>query len=189
MMNVNEKQIFLTFDDGPTPEVTLRVLALLKDHNAKATFFCVGKNVEQNPEIFNEILKQGHAVGNHSYSHLNGWKTANNKYVEDVKKASMLINSKLFRPPYGKITPLQWFALIKKYKVVFWSCLSKDYLENFSEEKVLNRIIKATTNEATIVFHDTIKTSEKLKNILPKYLEFLRAENYHCISIKGTSKN
>ncbi len=184
MMNVKEKQIFLTFDDGPTPEVTPWVLSLLKKHNAKATFFCIGKNVEMFPEIFNEILKQGHAIGNHSYSHINGWRTSNKKYVEDVNKASLVINSKLFRPPYGKVSPLQWYILKKTFKIVLWTCLSKDYSEKISEEKLLSRIKKATENNAIIVFHDTIKASEKLKNILPKYLEYLKAENYVCALIK-----
>ncbi|OFX33141.1 MAG: hypothetical protein A2X08_11290 [Bacteroidetes bacterium GWA2_32_17] len=179
-----EKNIYLTFDDGPTPEVTLRVLALLKEYNAKATFFCLGKNVEQFPEIYNEILIQGHAVGNHSYSHLNGWITNNKKYFADVNKASVLIKSRLFRPPYGKLLPIQWFIIKKSYKIVFWTCLSKDYSEKINEEKILYRVKKASKNNAVIVFHDTIKASKKLLNILPEYLEFLKSENFNCVLIK-----
>lgn len=178
-----EKNIFLTFDDGPTPEVTLRVLALLKEYNAKATFFCLGKNVEQNPEIFKEILINGHAVGNHSYSHLNGWITDNKRYFADINKASQIINSKLFRPPYGKISPLQWWVLKKHFRIVLWTCLSKDYAESYNKEEILKRIKKNTKNNAIFVFHDTIKASKKLFNILPEFLKHLRLENYNCISI------
>ncbi|PIX36372.1 MAG: polysaccharide deacetylase family protein [Bacteroidetes bacterium CG_4_8_14_3_um_filter_31_14] len=179
-----EKNIYLTFDDGPTPEVTLRVLALLKEYNAKATFFCLGKNVEKFPEIYNEILIQGHAVGNHSYSHFNGWKTSNKKYIQDVNKASLRINSKIFRPPYGKISPLQCIILKKTFRIVLWTCLSKDYSQKMNEEKILNRIKRATKNDAIIVFHDSAKTLKKLLNILPEYLKFLNTENYVCALIK-----
>jgi peptidoglycan/xylan/chitin deacetylase (PgdA/CDA1 family) len=183
MRSITEKQIFLTFDDGPTPEITTRVLSLLKEFNAKATFFCVGKNVEAFPEIFNEIIEQGHSVGNHSYSHRNGWKSANKTYINDVRKASLFVRSKLFRPPYGKISPLQWLALRKEYKIITWTCLSKDYEDKIQTKKILNRIIKATHPGAILVFHDSKKAWKNLENVLPKYLEFLKSQKYNCLPL------
>jgi peptidoglycan/xylan/chitin deacetylase (PgdA/CDA1 family) len=179
-----EKQIFLTFDDGPTPEITTRVLSLLKEFNAKATFFCLGKNVEAFPEIYNDILNQGHSVGNHSYSHKNGWKSSNKSYNEDVKIAAQFVKSRLFRPPYGKISPLQWFVLRKEFKIITWTCLSKDYSVKISANKILSRIIKATRPGAVLVFHDSKKAWNNLEKVLPKYLEYLKSEKYSCVTIK-----
>jgi len=180
-----EKQIFLTFDDGPTPEITTQVLLLLKEFQVKATFFCVGKNVETHPEIFREIIEQGHVAGNHTYSHPNGWKTSDKIYLDDIDKASQFIKSKLFRPPYGKISPLQWLYLRKKYRIALWTCLSKDYSEKLSNNKIFSRIVKATHPGAIIVFHDSKKAWQKLKNVLPEYLEYLKSENYKCLPLKN----
>jgi len=184
MNTVDEKKIYLTFDDGPTPDITNRVLTILDKYNAKATFFCVGKNVENNYELYKQIIQKGHSVGNHSYSHLNGWKTNNKLYINDVLKAQKIINSDFFRPPYGMISPLQWLYLRKKFKIIFWSCLSKDYSKNQTENKILNRIFKATKNNAIIVFHDNNLASTKLLNLLPRYLDFLNEKKYSIISIK-----
>ncbi len=184
MGSKKEKQIFLTFDDGPTPEITTRVLSLLKEFNAKATFFCIGKNAEAFPDIFNEIIEQGHSVGNHSYSHRNGWKSANKIYIDDVKKAAQFVKSKLFRPPYGKVSPLQWLALRKEYKIIAWTCLSKDYEVKESAKKILNRIIKATRPGAILVFHDSKKAWINLEKVLPQYLEYLKTQKYQCLPIK-----
>ncbi|MBN2682238.1 MAG: polysaccharide deacetylase family protein, partial [Bacteroidales bacterium] len=123
---VDKKTVFLSFDDGPHPEITPRVLDLLDSHNAQASFFCVGKNVEKYPGIYSEILKRGHVTGNHTFSHLNGWKTINKDYFEDIKKASQLIDSNLFRPPYGRIKTSQLWKLKKDYKIIMWDVLSMD---------------------------------------------------------------
>ncbi|MGQ9847471.1 MAG: polysaccharide deacetylase family protein, partial [Bacteroidales bacterium] len=123
-----EKYIYLTFDDGPTPKATPWVLTLLDKYQFKATFFCLGKNAKQYPKLIEEIFKHGHTIGNHGYEHLNGWKTKNKIYIENVEKGAYILKSKIYRPPFGKISPLQWLILKKKHKIIFWHYLSKDYL-------------------------------------------------------------
>jgi peptidoglycan/xylan/chitin deacetylase (PgdA/CDA1 family) len=159
------------------------VLSLLNDYNAKATFFCLGKNVVQNAELFNEIKKQGHAIGNHSFSHLNGWKTSKKIYVEDVLKASKIIDSKLYRPPYGKVSVWQWINLRKKFRLILWTCLSRDYDITKTAENVLARVKKASHAGAVIVFHDSEKSWPVLQKVLPEYLEFLKINNFECLPI------
>lgn len=177
-MDKKEKNIFLTFDDGPTPEITEFVLDTLKKFNAKATFFCIGKNVEKYPEIFNKIIVDGHSIGNHTQHHLNGWKNTNANYFKDVEDAQRVINSNLFRPPYGKIKLSQYRYLKSKYKIVFWDILSGDFDPKISAEQCLNNVLKNIRNGSIIVFHDSVKASEKLKAVLPKVIEFALKENY-----------
>ena len=179
-----KNKIYLTFDDGPTPGVTNRVLSLLDEYNAKATFFCLGSNVEKYSDLFNEIRQKEHGIGNHSFSHLNGWKTGRNKYYNDIQKAHEVIGSKLFRPPYGKISVLQWFHLRKKFRIILWTKLSRDYDSSFSAEAVLKRIKKASHVGAVIVFHDTEKAWPRLEKILPLYLEYLEEKNFTCLPIE-----
>ncbi|MDA3779307.1 MAG: polysaccharide deacetylase family protein [Bacteroidales bacterium] len=167
-----EKRIYLTFDDGPTPDITQWVLSVLKDYNAKASFFCLGKNVEKYPEICSQIIKQGHSVGNHSYSHLNGWLCKNKKYFKDIEQADTIIKSKLFRPPYGKIKPSQIKYLKEKYKIVIWDVLSKDYDSSISPKKCYQRVVKLTKNGSVIVFHDTNKAQINLQYTLPGILKY-----------------
>jgi peptidoglycan-N-acetylglucosamine deacetylase len=174
------KKIHLTFDDGPTPGITSGVLALLKEYNAKATFFCLGKNVVNNPELFKEITDQGHAIGNHSYSHFNGWKTPRKLYFADIKKAELVFNSKLYRPPYGKISILQWIVLRKSFRVILWTCISRDYDKSKSVEYILKRVKKASYPGAVIVFHDSEKSWPILQKVLPLYLDFLKSNNFTC---------
>ncbi len=173
-----EKNLYLTFDDGPTPEVTPWVLSVLKEFDAKATFFCLGKNVEKYPDIFNNILAQGHSVGNHSYTHLNGWKTKNSIYYQDIEKAQKLIKTDLFRPPYGRIKPSQIKTLKKKYKLIMWDVLSKDYHSKISNEKCLNNVISCSKNGSIIVFHDFIKAKKNLFYVLPKVLEHFHKQGF-----------
>ncbi len=180
---VNTKKIHLTFDDGPTPGITSRVLSLLKDFDAKATFFCLGKNVVQNPGLFNEIKAQGHAIGNHSYSHFNGWKMPRKEYFEDVIKASEVITSNLYRPPYGRLSLMQWFLLRRKFRLILWTCLSRDYDINKSADYVLKRVKRASHAGAVIVFHDSEKSWPVLQKVLPEYLEFLKSNNFVCLPI------
>ena len=180
---VNTKKIHLTFDDGPTPGITSRVLSLLNDYDAKATFFCLGKNVIQYPGLFDQIKQHGHAIGNHSYSHYNGWKTPRKEYCADVMKAGEIINSRLYRPPYGKVSLLQWFQLRKKFRLILWTCLSRDYDKNKTAEYVLKRVKKASHTGAVIVFHDSEKSWPVLQKVLPEYLEFLKANHYICVPI------
>ncbi len=170
-----KKVIYLTFDDGPTPKITNWVLEELKSHNAKATFFCIGKNVEKYPEIILNIRNNGHVIGNHTQNHLNGWKTKTNVYIADVLKANQqinkLTNQLLFRPPYGKIRSSQAKALQKiEYKIIMWDVLSADFDTLISKEKCLQNVIKNTRNGSIIVFHDSLKASDNLKFVLPRVL-------------------
>lgn len=174
----NSNKIYLTFDDGPTPEITDWTLDILKKHQIKATFFCLGQNVEKHPEIFQRIIDEGHAIGNHSYSHLSGWKSKDEDYFKDVDKASSKIDSKLFRPPYGRITKSQAKYLKQDYNIIMWSVLSGDYDSKTSPEKCLDNVIKNTTGGSIIVFHDSEKASTNLKYALPKAIELLSEKGF-----------
>ncbi|RLD60633.1 MAG: polysaccharide deacetylase family protein [Bacteroidetes bacterium] len=178
------KKIFLTFDDGPNSEVTTRVLDILDKYNAKATFFCLGENVEKHPELYEKIIKKNHSVGNHTYSHINGWFTKNKKYFNDIDQANFLIKSNLFRPPFGKTTPSQIIVLKKQYKIVLWDVMSMDYNNHISKEKSLKNIFKYTKNGSIIVFHDTLKAQEKLFYLLPLVLEKYSKSGFEFVSIK-----
>lgn len=174
-----EKVIYLTFDDGPTPEITDWVLDCLKDYNAKATFFCIGKNVKLHPKIYNRILEENHAIGNHTFNHLKGWKTKKTKYIEDVNKASCYINSALFRPPYGRIKSKQSKVLIDKgFKIVMWSVLSLDWDEKVSENQCYNNVIEKSEPGSIIVFHDSEKASRNMMYALPKTLDYFSKKGY-----------
>jgi len=173
-----EKSVYLTFDDGPTPGITEFVLDELKKHEAKATFFCIGENVLKHPELFQRIKDEGHTVGNHTMNHLNGWKTSAALYVQDVKLADDLISSRLFRPPYGKIRPLQIKMLKAKFKIVMWDVLSGDFDEKVSIEKCLEYVLKNMRSGSIVVMHDSMKAGERLKSYLPELLGFLSSEVY-----------
>jgi len=169
-----EKVIYLSFDDGPHPEATPFVLGELKNYNAKASFFCIGKNVEAHQNLYATIIEQGHTVGNHSYDHLNGWKTDTAHYIQNIELASKLINSNLFRPPYGRITSAQ----IKKIKadktlpqeIIMWDVLSGDFDLTLSPEACTKNVIKNTSAGSIVVFHDSAKAFERLKMALPAML-------------------
>lgn len=181
----NQNKIYLTFDDGPTPEITNWVLKILETENIKATFFCIGKNMQQCPEIFNKILKNGHTIGNHTFNHVNGWKTSNEFYFENVLnceneiKKHILHKNKLFRPPYGKITNYQSEKLIKNgYKIIMWDVLSADFDTTITGEKCLQNVLKNSTNGSIIVFHDSVKAEKNLKYTLPKAIKFLKEKGF-----------
>lgn len=183
----NEKQIFLTFDDGPTPEITEFVLRELKKYNAKATFFCIGKNIQNHPDIFNQIIIQGHSVGNHTQNHLNGWKTEKEAYLENVSICENVIssvvekskNSKLFRPPYGKIKKKQANALLEKgYHIIMWDVLSADFDTSISKEKCLQNVLKNTKEGSIIIFHDSIKAAARMQYVLPIILKEFSKKGY-----------
>ena len=169
-----QKTIYLTFDDGPIPEVTPWVLEQLKLHNAKATFFCIGANIEKHPAIFEQIKAEGHRVGNHTFNHLNASKTSFTDYIKNTEKAASHFKTPfLFRPPYGKLDHAKANALLKKgYKIVMWDVLSADFDPKITPEECLNNILKNTKNGSIIVFHDSLKSQEKLRYSLPKVLEF-----------------
>ena len=168
----NSKKVYLTFDDGPIPEATVWVLDLLKSKNIKATFFCVGENVTKYPEIYQRILEEGHSVGNHTYNHLNGWKTDGDRYNKNVEKASKVIQSSLFRPPYGKLTPRLIQRLKKNYDVVMWDVLSGDFDTSLSPQDCLTNVTENAKEGSIIVFHDSIKAIDKLKVVLPEVISF-----------------
>lgn len=184
-----EKAVYLTFDDGPTPEITEWVLAELKKHEAKATFFCIGNNIEKHPNIFSKILQEGHAIGNHTFNHLNGWKTDKTAYVQNALQCEKAIEafsyrSKLFRPPYGKIKPSQAKALRDKgYQVIMWDVLSADFDQQISPEQCLENVLKNVSSGSIIVFHDSVKAYENLKYVLPKTLSFLAQNKYKSLKI------
>lgn len=171
-------EVYLTFDDGPIPEVTPQILDILSDFNAKASFFCLGKNVLNNPDIFRTIIENGHTIGNHSFDHLNGWKTDNFKYFQNIEKAERLIKSDFFRPPYGKISPIQIFKLSRKYKIVMWDVLSGDFDINISKEKCVEYVLKNVKSGSIIVFHDSLKAKERVLYALPVVLDELQARGF-----------
>lgn len=169
-VNTNDKQLFLTFDDGPHPQITPWVLNILAEFNAKATFFCVADNVKKYPNVYKQILSAGHSVGNHTYHHLNGWKNSTADYLADVQLAENYIDSNLFRPPYGRITLQQAKHLKPKYKIVMWDRLSADYKKNLNIEESLAEM-KKVKKGSIVVFHDSEKAFENLQKLLPELLK------------------
>jgi len=176
--------VFLTFDDGPRPEVTPWVLAQLDKFNAKATFFCLGKNVEMFPELFNEIKERGHAVGNHSYSHIKGWGMDTGAYVRDVDYANDMIGNNLYRPPYGRIGPRQGKVLSERYKIIMWNLLSRDYSRRLSGKSCAKNVIKYVKPGDIVVFHDSIKAAKNLWYALPLVLEHIYKQEWQCKPIE-----
>jgi peptidoglycan/xylan/chitin deacetylase (PgdA/CDA1 family) len=184
-ISTKEKILYLTFDDGPHETATPFVLDQLKKYNAQATFFCLGKNVASHPEIYQRILDEGHATGNHTFNHLNGWKVNNKEYLNDTERAASYIKSKLFRPPYGKISP----SLSKKlrlqfeYKIIMWHVLSGDFDESISPEKCFNNVVNNAEAGSVIVFHDSKKAWNSLSVALPQVLKKFTASGFLFRSI------
>lgn len=174
-----EKTIYLTFDDGPNPHSTNWILDLLNEYQAKATFFCIGKNVENYPHLFQKLIQNQHQVGNHSYSHLNGMKTQSDAYIKDIEKAQTLIESNLFRPPYGRMKPKQHKILAEKgFKTVFWSHITYDFDKSLASSKRMEISLKRVKNNAIVVFHDSTKAFPQLENELPVLLSKWTAAGY-----------
>ena len=173
------KEIYLTFDDGPTLEVTNFVLEELKKHQAKATFFCIGKNVKKHQNIYHKIQEEGHSVGNHTFNHLNGLLTKNTRYIENIQQASAYIVSKLFRPPFGRLKSSQARLLQQEgYKIIMWDVLSGDFDRSISPEKCLENVLKNTTNGSIIVMHDSEKAKDKIYFALPRILDHFSQKGY-----------
>jgi len=197
--NVDHK-IYLTFDDGPTPEITEWVLEVLENHQAKATFFCIGNNIKKNPDVYAKVIKYGHSIGNHTFNHLNGWKTATNNYIENVnlchkeledrrwKMEAQNLKSKtwnLFRPPYGKIKLSQSIKLRKLgYKIIMWDVLSADFDTKITPKKCLENVLENVKPGSIIVFHDSIKAFPNLEYTLPRALKFWKEKGYLLEVIK-----
>lgn len=185
----DEKKIWLTFDDGPEEEVTEFILETLKKLNIKASFFLIGKNIQEFPELTKEIIKKGHIIGNHSFSHLNGFKSKNEEYIYDIELGQKLINEKLvemgitnkikiFRPPYGRILPRQIKRLIENYNIVMWDVFSWDFKKNISPEKIYNNVIDNVTEGSILVFHNNKKSLNNLKLTLEDTLIKLKEKGF-----------
>lgn len=174
----SEKVIYLTFDDGPVPEITPKVLDILDKYKWKATFFCVGENVKKNPDLYKELLRRGHKTGNHSFNHLKGFNYSTDEYVENVKLASMYIDSRLFRPPYGRITKAQIKALKNDYQVIMWDIITYDYDKTLSHEQVLRNVKNRLRKGSIVVFHDSVKAGDNVLKALPEAIEFWENKGY-----------
>lgn len=183
------KTVYLTFDDGPIPEATTWVLEELKKYNTKATFFCIGDNIKKNPSLFKKIIQEGHAIGNHTFNHLNGWNTKTKAYIENIKICEATIDghidsgskSKLFRPPYGKLKTAQSRAIRKLgYQIIMWDVLSADFDTHINMEKCLDNVLTNVKPGSIIVFHDSIKAFKNLEYALPRTLAFLKNNHFNC---------
>jgi len=178
------KKLYLTFDDGPHHKATSFVLDTLKQYNAKATFFCIGKNVIENRDIYNRIITEGHTVGNHTQNHLNGWKADDKVYLDNIKEAALNIDSNLFRPPYGRITRFQ-IKLLKqlKFRIIMWDVLSGDFDVTISKKKCADNVILQANTGSIIVFHDSEKAFERLEYVFPKVLKYFKEQGFEFCSL------
>jgi peptidoglycan-N-acetylglucosamine deacetylase len=182
-MPAKGKIIYLTFDDGPHPTATPYVLDILKKYNAKASFFCIGKNVVTYPEVYQRMQSEGHVIGNHTHNHLNGWKTEDTLYIDNVQQASQYIHSGLFRPPYGRIKSSQ-VKKLAAYKMVMWDVLSGDFDEAITKEQCFDNVIRNAAPGSIIVFHDSEKAWEKMSYSLPLFLEAFTAKGFRFEAIQ-----
>jgi len=187
-----EKVLYLTFDDGPIPDVTEYVLGELRKNAIKATFFCVGDNIRKHPEVFQKIIREEHRIGNHTYNHLKGWKTDDAHYVENIKKCDEIIRSsagqstsqcyenhtKLFRPPYGLIKKSQIKKIDTEYQIVMWDVLTGDFDVKLSKEACLSKALKYTRNGSIIIFHDSVKAEKNLSYVLPRFIDHYLSLGY-----------
>lgn len=183
-MPADKKEVYLTFDDGPIPQVTEFVLGELNKQNIKASFFCIGDNIRKHSEIFKRIVNAGHTIGNHTYHHLKGWQTKVDAYIENIQECDSAITDNCqqvtvnyFRPPYGRITPKQ-IKSIKDKRIVMWDVLTRDYDTSLSEENCLKGSLQAVRNGSIIVFHDSLKAERNLRYALPRFIETCLERGY-----------
>ncbi len=176
--NTDQKKIWITFDDGPDEKVTPFLVNLLGKFNIKATFFIIGNQAKKHPELVKLIINNGHKVGNHSFSHPSGYSTKNNKYLQDVEQAKKYIDSDIFRPPYGKITPFQIKNLKKDFKIIMWDIISWDFKENISSNKIFRNVMDNVESGSIILFHNNLKSYKNLKKSLEIILEKLKEQEY-----------
>jgi len=182
-----EKVLYLSFDDGPHPVATPFVLDELKKYDAKATFFCIGKNVEGYPQLYRRILLEGHRVGNHTYDHLNGWKVDDKRYLKNIRDAARLIDSDLFRPPYGRISAFQSSLLRSApfhYKIIMWQVLSADFDRALTADRCARYVIRDARPGSIVVFHDSEKAFDRLRGALPAVLEHFSGLGYRFEAIR-----
>lgn len=182
-----DKEIYLTFDDGPIPEVTEYVLELLRQKDVKATFFCVGDNISKHPEIYQKILADGHRTGNHTYNHLKGFDTPLETYISNVDQCNELIQDdnerRLFRPPYGKIRKKQARQLKGRYDIVMWDVLSNDFMSSVDVQECFDKSVYYTCPGSIVLFHDSVKTFEKIREVLPRYIDHFKGEGYKFLKL------
>jgi peptidoglycan/xylan/chitin deacetylase (PgdA/CDA1 family) len=181
----DKKTVYLTFDDGPIPQITEWVLDILKQNDIKATFFCIGDNIEKHPDVFLKVINEGHTIGNHTFNHINGWRTENKAYLENVEACRQSItkrvssDAKLFRPPYGKVKQSQAAALkAMGYKIIMWDVLSADFDTTINPEQCLQNVTKNATNGSVIIFHDSIKAFANLEYALPQVIKYLKENGF-----------
>lgn len=188
MPNESNNAVYITFDDGPHPTITPHVLDLLKEYNAHATFFCIGKNIVEHPSIYNRIIKEGHTTGNHTHNHLNGWQHKTEDYLTNVSQAAKLITPKLFRPPYGRIKQRQASLLQKQhgYSIYMWSVLSADFDRTITPEKCLENVLDNIAPGSIVVFHDSEKAWDRLSYALPKVLAYCNKQNWEIKALPIT---
>ena len=184
----DEKKVALTFDDGPVPEVTPWVLSLLKEEGIKACFFCVGENVARHPEVYQQIIADGHQVGNHTFNHLQGLKTKDEAFLANVEKAALHIDSEFMRPPHGWMRKSQYLELTKNYQVVMWDLISRDYQADISPEGVVSNVIRFVRPGSIIIFHDSLKAQKNLKGALPVVIKELKHKGYQFTLLPETGK-
>ena len=182
-INPAKKVIYLTFDDGPNSRVTPLVLDILDRFEVKATFFCVGENVSRFPDVFDEVKRRGHTVGNHTFNHLKGFEYATDYYVRNVEKANGYIKSDLFRPPHGQIKPSQIKALKDDYRIIMWDFITYDYDKRVEPEKIIAEVKKRSRNGSIVVFHDSLKAEKNVLQVLPEALRFWKENGYEVCHI------
>ena len=186
-MPTHDKVVYLTFDDGPTPDITEWTLKVLASYNAKATFFCIGNNIKKHPDIFQQTINHGHAIGNHTYSHVKGWKTKTKDYIDNVELCEAVITNQipnssvvnLFRPPYGQIKPSQGKKLMAMgYQIIMWDVLSFDWDKNTNQKTCFENVKENAANGSIIVFHDSVKASKNMMYALPQVLDYFSKREY-----------
>lgn len=181
-IKTTDKKIFLTFDDGPIPQVTPWVLEQLQKFDAHATFFCIGDNVKKHPDIFQQVLDQGHTIGNHTFHHLNGWNTPDDKYLADIQECETLFKTHLFRPPYGRIKRAQ-INLLSSYKIIMWDVLSGDFDASTSPVRCLHNTIGSAKAGSIVLFHDSLKAERNLRYALPIALSFWKEHGFEIAAL------
>lgn len=178
-MDKDKKAVYLTFDDGPIPRVTPWVLDVLDRYGIKATFFMVGDNIRKHPDEFRMVVERGHRIGNHTFNHIRGLSYDINSYLENTDKACrMMMNTNLFRPPHGYMSPKQYAELKKRYKIIMWDLVTRDYNRKFTGEQILKKVKKYARNGSIITFHDSLKSEENIRYALPKAIEWLMEQGY-----------
>ncbi|MEO6760033.1 MAG: polysaccharide deacetylase family protein [Saprospiraceae bacterium] len=173
-----ERVLYLTFDDGPIPELTAWVLDMLQRYAAKATFFCVGDNVLRHPDVYARVLREGHSVGNHTFNHLNGWKTPGPAYLHNVRRCARVVDSRLFRPPYGRLMPAQRKFIERHFRIIMWDVLSGDFDQQITPQQCLENVLENAGPGSIVVLHDSRKAEKNLRYVLPAILEYFAGNGY-----------